>query len=306
MKNADENAKMQMTANKPDRFAFIIGAMKSGTTSLFDILGQHPQICPSKTKEPDYFTKESDEGSRANYLSLWNWQGGVHSIALESSVAYTKAPSIAGVPERIHQSELGQYRFIYMLRNPLTRIESQLRHGLFAGWGKSLDAGIPEYAINISSYAMQLDQYLKYFPIDNIMLVTLEEFKHNPDVVLSRICQFLGINKDYEFQNVCAIRNSGEFFNTSATVSRITQSNFGQFMASKILPARIKNLLRNAITRLNRGNNTTPGLGRWQLTSEERIFVLERLADDLKRLESDYGIDIRKHWHIQSSMLGKS
>ncbi len=50
---------------------------------------------------------------------------------------------------------LGQYRFIYMLRNPLTRIESQLRHGLFAGWGKSLDAGIPDDAVYYSSYAMQ-------------------------------------------------------------------------------------------------------------------------------------------------------
>jgi hypothetical protein len=295
-----------MTVNKPDRFVFIIGAMKSGTTSLFEILSQHPQICPSKTKEPDYFTKKSDESSHENYLSLWNWQDSVHSIALESSVAYAKAPSITGVPERIHQSNLGQYRFIYMLRNPLTRIESQLRHGLFAGWGKSLDAGIPEDAINFSSYAMQLDQYLKYFPIDNIMLVTLEEFKHNPDFVLSRICRFLEINKDHEFQNVNTTRNSGEFFDASANVSRITQSNFGQFIASKILPAKIKYLLRNLIARLNRGNNNTSSLGRWQLTPEERMFVLKSLADDLKRLESDYGIDIRKHWHIQSNILDES
>ena len=177
MGNTNIIRKTQPSNNKPDCFAFIIGAMKSGTTSLFEILSQHPQVCPSKTKEPDYFIKNGDESSQEDYLSLWDWQDSTHSIALESSVAYTKEPYITGVPERINEAKLGQYRFIYMLRNPLNRIESQVRHGIFAGWGKSLDAGIPEDAINFSSYAMQLDKYLEFFPIDNILLVTLEEFK---------------------------------------------------------------------------------------------------------------------------------
>ena len=58
MKKTDNISKNQMSDNKPDRFAFIIGAMKAGTTSLFEILSQHPQVCPSKTKEPDYFIKK--------------------------------------------------------------------------------------------------------------------------------------------------------------------------------------------------------------------------------------------------------
>jgi len=305
MKSADKKTKKQITGNNPDCFVFVIGAMKSGTTSLFEILSQHPQICPSKIKEPDYFTQERDGNSREKYLSLWDWQDRVHAIALEASVAYTKAPLIRGVPERIYRSDLGRYRFIYMLRNPLTRIESQLRHGLFAGWGKSLDGGISEDAIYFSSYAMQLDKYLKYFPIDDIMLVTLEEFKHNPDIILSRICQFLEIDKDFAFRNVNITRNSGGFFNAPASVSRITQSDFGQFISSNILPAKVKNILRNAITYLNIGNNKTSGLGRWQLTAEEREYILNRLADDLRRLEFDYGIDIRKCWQIQSDTLAK-
>jgi len=293
------------TGNKPDNFAFIIGAMKSGTTSLFEILSQHPQVCPSKKKEPDYFTKDTNDHSHEGYLSLWDWQDNAHSIALESSVAYTKAPYILGVPEQIHRSKLGQYRFIYMLRNPLTRIESQVRHGLFAGWGKSLDTGIPEDAVNFSSYAMQLDKYLEYFPIDNIMLITLDEFKHYPDAVLTRICQFLEIDTNYVFQNVDKTRNSGEFFNSSATISRITQSNIGQFITYKILPKKIKNWLRNTIARLNKINNISSNLGRWQLTPEERDVILNGLADDLKRLESDFGIDVQKYWHLHTDINKK-
>lgn len=287
-----------MNEHKPDHFAFIIGAMKSGTTSLFDILSQHPEICPSKVKEPDFFTKNSDENALHDYLSLWDWQANVHSCALEASVAYTKAPSISGVPERIYNARLGQYRFIYMLRNPLTRIESQIRHGLFAGWGKSLDSGIPEDAVNFSSYAMQLDRYLEYFPIGDVLLITLEEFSHNPDAVLSRICQFLEIDSNFSFQDVSTTRNSGDFFNAPPSVSRITQSGFGQFVARNILPAKLKNRLRNAIARLQENNKKPSYLGRWQLTPEERNIILNRLANDLKRINSEFGIDIQKCWHI--------
>lgn len=306
MEDRDKTIKTQKMNNRPDNFAFIIGAMKSGTTSLFEILSQHPQICPAKIKEPDYFTKDSEVSSHKEYLSLWDWHDNRHSIALESSVAYTKTPSILDVPERIYKSNLGQYKFIYMLRNPLTRIESQVRHGLFAGWGKSLDAGIPEDVINFSNYAMQLDKYLEFFPIDNIMLVTLEEFKLDPHTVLSRICEFSKIDKDFKFYDVEKTRNSGEFFNASASVSYITQSRFGQFIAHYILPAKIKSWLRSLLANLNNGKKKTSNLGRWQLTPEERNIVLNRLADDLKRLESNFGIDIQKYWHIQPDSLNKT
>ena len=37
---------------------FIVGAPKSGTTSLYKYLDEHPNICMSKVKEPNYFTSE--------------------------------------------------------------------------------------------------------------------------------------------------------------------------------------------------------------------------------------------------------
>ena len=298
MGNTNKIRKTQPSNNKPDRFAFIIGAMKSGTTSLFDILGQHPQVCPSKKKEPGYFTKDSNDHSHKSYLSLWDWQNNKHSIALESTVAYTNEPYITGVPNRIHNAGLGKYRFIYILRDPLTRIESQVRHSLFAGWGKPLDKGLPEDAIYFSSYAMQLDKYLEFFSREDIFLITLEEFKNNPHKVLFRICQFLEIDKDFKFKYVTTRRNSGEFFNASAGIMHLTQGHFGQFLAQKVLPKAVKNFLRNLITHLNKGKNKKSNLGRWQLTSGERRIILNRLEGDLQRLQDEFGVDIHKHWHI--------
>ena len=43
------------TTDRP-HFA-IIGAMKCGTTSLFDFLTSHPDVCAPRNKEPHYFTR---------------------------------------------------------------------------------------------------------------------------------------------------------------------------------------------------------------------------------------------------------
>jgi len=193
-----------------------------------------------------------------------------------------------------------------MLRDPLTRIESQIRHGLFAGWGASLDSNIPEDSINFSNYAMQLEQYLKFFPIENFLLVTLEEFKFDPHITLSRICQFLEIDTGFKFIDAEKTRNSGDFFNTSGNIARVTQNRYGQFFARHILPATIKTWLRTFIANLNKEKNTTSDIGRWQLTPEERKHILNRLTDDLKKLESDFGVDIQKHWQIHTDTLNKS
>ncbi len=289
----------------PTRFALIIGAMKSGTTSLFEILSQHPQICGARVKEPDYFIKSRDDELHKNYLNLWSWKAKSHLIALESSVSYTKAPFITGVPERISKSGLGEFRFIYVLREPISRIESQARHGLFAGWGKSLDAGITDDLIDFSRYAMQIDNYLKYFPKSSMLLIVLEEFRSNPHAMLRQICEFLEVDDSFEFHDVNEPRNSGSFFNTRPVVARVTQGGLGQFVVKRILPVKIKKWLRNFIAKRNEGNEEVSNLGRWKLTVEEREYILRVLGSDLKRLESEYGIDVRSHWKIPAKFLGE-
>lgn len=293
----------QYTDKTPDSFLFIIGAMKSGTTSLFDILGQHPEICQAKNKEPGFFVADRDNTSLHEYLDLWSWDTATHKYALESSVSYTQFPSTKGVPERMAQMNLGDYRFIYFMRNPLTRIESHVRHGLFAGWGKSLDDEISDDLINFSRYAMQLDEYLKYFPKESICPIVLEEFKEAPHQVLKNICSFLEIDEHYNFNSVEEPRNSGEFFDSSPLIRQLSQSGIGTLIIRKLLPFRLKNLLRKKIAGLGRNHTQEPATSRWKLTDNEKNDIIESLSPDLKRLQEKYGIDFQKHWKIPKGML---
>ncbi len=281
-----------MQKNNPDNFLFIIGAMKSGTTSLFDILAQHPEICPCKVKEPDYFIDNKPFSS--DYFSLWDWNPSINNIAMEASVAYSKWPIIKNVPQRIFESKLGKCKFIYILREPISRIESQVKHGLFSGWGKSLENGLTNDLIDFTRYALQIEKFTDYFSLDNILIFTLEEFKENPESVLLQICQFLDVDINFQFHDVANPRNSGDFFNSPKIVSSLTQNHFSESLKN-YLPSGIKSFIRNQLTTiLSRPNTSAPD--RWRLNDDEKKFIMNSLSDDLQLLKKKYGVDIDKYW----------
>jgi hypothetical protein len=126
---------METTAPSPGRFGLIVGAMKCGTTSLFNYLAAHPEVAACRTKEPNYFSSDDFRpDDPQSYFSLWNWQPGVHKIAIEASVNYSKIPTNPNCADRIAQFSDCDFRFIYCMRNPFDRIASYVYHGLHAGW----------------------------------------------------------------------------------------------------------------------------------------------------------------------------
>ena len=130
---------------------FIIGAAKSGTTSLYHYLKQHPQIYMSPVKEPRFFAFHGetleidryDQLSRADlrliladsitkpsdYLALFNGVKDEKAIG-EASPLYLQIPQVAA---RIHQF-IPHAKLLAVLRNPIDRTYSQFlmhsRNGL--------------------------------------------------------------------------------------------------------------------------------------------------------------------------------
>jgi len=106
--------------NGPRPNLFVIGAMKSGTSSLHATLAAHPQIFMCRKKEPDYFIEQCNwsRGERW-YLSLFA-RAGDKPIIGESSTGYTQAPRFHGVPQRIRGFR-PDARFVYIMRDPIER-----------------------------------------------------------------------------------------------------------------------------------------------------------------------------------------
>jgi len=190
---------------------FIIGAMKSGTTSLHEYLNEHPDIFMSTVKEPGYFAECMNYYPKdlAWYESLFR-DIKDEKIVGESSTNYTKLPICTNVVEKIWEYN-PDARFIYLMRNPVDRVISHYWHGVKYGDERN-DALTaikqkPEY-ICFSDYATQLEPYIERFGLDRIYILTFESFINDPVTELKSIFNWLGVDSDVTIKNAGSARNA--------------------------------------------------------------------------------------------------
>ena len=189
---------------------FIIGAMKSGTSSLHEYLHQHPEIFMARMKEPQYFAPHKTRWGQwwgqgqpwpqpgmQWYLDLFRDAGDV-KYAGESSVSYTAAPWVTGCERRIHAFN-PDARLIYIMREPVERALSHYWH--FVNDGREdlppLEAMRckEDYAAR-SDYARQLRPYIETFGRDRLYALTLEELDRDPQMAMRSLFTWLGVDPE--------------------------------------------------------------------------------------------------------------
>jgi Sulfotransferase domain len=180
---------------------FVIGAMKSGTTSLHEYLNTHPQIAMSEWKEPAFFVEElTHRRGEGWYLSLFENDERYRYIG-ESSTHYTRLPVFQGVAERLHRFN-PDARLIYIMRNPLERIVSHYWHNTQirdfkrgGGEPRSLSRAVredPQY-LAFGDYATQLEPYIERFGREAVYVLTFERLVQDPQGELDHIYEWLGL-----------------------------------------------------------------------------------------------------------------
>jgi Sulfotransferase domain len=174
-------------------YAMIIGAMKSGTTTLHHILVQHPEIVAGVRKELNFFKPRSGGNrSAARYEAMFpRLDKTRHAYTLDSSPNYTKPGSWELAPR--HIAELpGRKRLIYVLRHPIERIDSHIAHNVAQGrW--TADRWPMEVVVDISAYARQLAKFEDAGLLDDVLLVDFSELSVDPSRVAYRVHDFLEI-----------------------------------------------------------------------------------------------------------------
>lgn len=264
----------------------IIGAMKSGTSTLFDLLATHPQIAPAAVKEPEFFSR--GQGHRANQFSRYEdlWTEGARStgkILLEASTGYTKYPISSGVPERMRRSQKN-FSFIYIMRDPIKRIESQLNWTARHPWfDPSLPATARRY-VSPSCYAMQLDQYTDFFERSRILLLDFDVLQAQPDRICAQVARFLKLENRFN-PNSRIVKNKTPPETVGERLVFRTPSLHRAFW--KLPVAVRRGLHRNILLK-------TKAAGKWTLSADEREEITEALREDMKKLRNVYEFDTRK------------
>lgn len=270
-----------MSSIPEDAYAIIIGAMKSGTTSLYSYLIQHPEICECRIKEPEYFTQHQSHGvEEKKYENLWNFDRTVHRYLLDGSTGYTKYPLEKDIPKRV--SEYGiKPRFLYILRNPFERIESHYNDNRFnSGWNQSI---LDEHLINVSNYYMQLQRYREYFSRDRFLLLDFYELKTSPESVLRRVYSFLELD-DSIFPDSYDIKNKTD----TITKLDIAYKKLVRAVGiNRIIPEPLKRVFRSMHLKAK-------PVPKRLLTEDERKSIFSILEKDMIKLREEYGFDTGK------------
>ncbi|CAN5561581.1 sulfotransferase [soil metagenome] len=176
----------------------VIGAQKCGTSGLHYHLGLHPEVSMSKQKELNFFIEERAWPRGADwYRGHFDPRAKVRG---EASPNYTAYPQHLGVPERIH-SVVPDAKLIYMLRDPLDRIAAHWVHNYAKRREKGTLASTlshpnTSYLVR-SQYHMQLQQFLRHFPLEQIMVIDQADLRERRADLLREIFTFIGADPDF-------------------------------------------------------------------------------------------------------------
>jgi len=191
------------TAQSPGRLPdlVIIGAMKCATSSLHQYLGAHPDFAVSSPKELDFFLAERHASLGEGWYRRQFDEPPGALRALESSPNYTKRHEHPGVPERM-AAMIPSARLLYVLRDPLKRIESHWVHSVGAGrirtgFTESLTDLTTSPLVQTSRYWWQLSAFLDHFPAEQVRVVSYEQLSSQPEAVVDEVLAFVGLEPGF-------------------------------------------------------------------------------------------------------------
>ena len=213
---------------------FIIGAQKSGTSSLHHYLAQCKEICSASEKELHFFDFKYKSGI-ASFLAEFSCRNA--SYFLDSSPFYLFHPQVA---ERIYRY-FPKAKFIVLLRNPAERAVShyQMNKKRSVEMLSLKDAllqeplrlqnpqwDMPESDVQNFSYLergkyyKQLELWFRCFPREHFFLVESQYFFEEEKQVLKSLSEFLEISLALESLDLQA-QNKGAYdtLNLAADIS---------------------------------------------------------------------------------------
>jgi hypothetical protein len=280
----------QASNNHPLPDFLVIGAQKSGTTSLYEYLRSHPQVFMPDIKELDFFTPGLNwERGFPWYERLFAEARNGHSVVGEASTSYTKYPRYVGSAELIAQY-LPRARLIYAVRHPIDRLRSHYVHNIaFGTETASLAEAVernPDY-INFSKYAMQLDQYDALFPPEQLLVITSEALKSVRAETLRQVYGFIGVDPDWRSEIL-----EQEFFTSERRLAYpawvgntrrwFKKRALGTVKLPRLVPDRVKQVLGKPAQSVYQSERATvPDTLRAELEKE--------FASDVARLKTRLG-----------------
>lgn len=285
---------------------FLVGPHKTGTTTWYDLLDEHPDVCMSPVKEPEFlntdhqYTHRPTETEQA-YLDLWSKATDERYLG-EATPWYFYSQAAA---ETIRQKSPDP-KILITLRDPVERIYSLHSQRLHAGtetiesFQEALAAEparkqgerLPDrrnpvlgcFYREIAAYTPHVERYMDLFDEDELKVLRFEAFISDQEAAYRDLCGWLGI-EPVAFQETQSNPNStvrSPWFRDlvrepPAPVLKVTQ----------LFPEGWRRKLRQRLHGLNERPVKRP-----PLDPALRAQLVEELTPDIEALEALLGWDL--------------
>lgn len=264
-----------------------IGAARSGTSWLDRILRSHPDIyLPERRKEVDFFNRYYDRGIEWYQEFFPSSDRALKYCNIgEVSPGYLYCED---VPLRI-QKHLPNCRFILILRNPADRAYSTYGFLIRERNEKRTFRQLCDQAPSVfmkGLYYKQLQQYLRYFPLEKFLILIYEHTMNKPEQSLIKLANFLSVDASK--------------FNRQLFEQRVNASRLVRFPRARLLARRFRTFLRqndlDGVWNFVKASGAEqifekPG-NIPQIAPDVRAEMISKYESDIAALEQLIGIDL--------------
>jgi hypothetical protein len=264
----------------------VIGAQRSGTTWLHELLGSHPRIyVPTRRKEIKFFSHFYDRGLDW-YCRFFpeDEEAGLYDAIGEVTPTYLYKMD---APARIAQT-LPEARLLVILRNPADRAFSHYLMWIKNnGYRKSFEELLEEKRsiYRYGLYGMWLSRYQRHFDRSRFCILLYEESVKAVAETKSRLARFLGVDSEC-FPEQAGDRRVGESYAPRARAAFAVAKRTSRWLQRNDLDWPV-NVAKQGVKRLLGRSDDLPS---FSPASRERL--LESYQEDMSRLEAEFELDL--------------
>jgi hypothetical protein len=300
---------------------FIVGAPKSGTTSVYEWLKGHPEVYMTPVKEPCYYSRDLAADKTGNflrydvdrdrYVALFEDAGDAKRIG-EASTRYLFSKDAP----RLIADEQPRAHIVALLRNPVDMIASLHAHKLAGGTedlprledalaaeddrrnGKQIPRDSNPYLATYRDRARFGEQLARWFDVfgpDRVHVIVFEEMVGDPALHFRRLLEFLEVDPEYQPEAFSA--HNPAHGARGGLVRAIGRSRPVQFLAWRALPRLIgDSRTRELSRRIGHSKLQRRPAERAAVSRELRERLEAELAPDVARLSELLGRDMASVW----------
>ncbi|MEA1866941.1 MAG: sulfotransferase [Thermodesulfobacteriota bacterium] len=295
----------------------IVGAAKSGTSSLYQYLQQHPEVyVPPTRKEPMFFVSAIYKKLSRNdprheiadrivicslddYRNLFECVRNEQKAIGEASAVYlyhheTAIPNI--------KSHLGDIKVIIILRNPIDRAYSSYYHLVRDGAEtcsfedflekeeerKRENWDILNYPKSLGFYYDQVKAYMDNF--SEVKVCLFDDMQRNSLKIVKDVYVFLGIDESF-VPDTSSIYNSSGVPRNKLLYCLLSTDNFVKRVSKPLLRAIISPEKASKLCKILRKKN----IGKKAMDGKTRQFLKTLYREDILKLQSLIHRDL-SHW----------